>query len=108
MIPKATSHICVYDLSSIICFEATKNGTKVYFLNGTQEYLKNSLYEIEKMYSKKNIIRVHHSYLINSNKIIKYISGNGGYLDLGLGFYVPVSRKYKIEMIMYLNDLYQL
>lgn len=93
------------DINSVICFEATKIATKVYFDNDKKEYISVSVNEIDKMICTKNFIRVHHSYLVNSKKILKFTNGDGGYLDMGIGFDVPVSRHKKINLILYFKEL---
>lgn len=40
-------------------------------------------------------VRVHHSYLVNLNEVIKYIRGDGGYLVMSDGATINVSRSRK-------------
>jgi two-component system LytT family response regulator len=44
-------------------------------------------------------IRVHHSYLVNLNEVIKYVRGEGGYLVMSDGSSVNVSRSRKDSLL---------
>jgi two-component system, LytTR family, response regulator len=54
-----------------------------------------SLKEVEEMLEDHSFLRVHHSYLVNLNEVEKYIKGEGGYLLMGDGSTVDVSRSRK-------------
>lgn len=42
-----------------------------------------------------NLIRVHHSYIVNLNEVSKYVRGEGGHLVMSDGSTINVSRSRK-------------
>lgn len=93
------TRISPLNFEEIVFLKAEKNYTHFYFLSGTSLKLTYNLGAFEKtLIDKKNFIRVHTSYIINSNYLDKNHS-DIGYLKLKGGETVPVGRifKHKIE-----------
>lgn len=61
------------------------------------------LKHIEQQLDKSLFIRVHQSYLVNINKIVKYIKGPGGYVVVENGHELKVSESRKTEVLQRLN-----
>jgi two-component system, LytTR family, response regulator len=55
----------------------------------------------EQLHDFTFFIRVHHSYTVNLNEVIKYIRGDGGYLVMSDGSTVSVSRRHKEALLKY-------
>jgi two-component system LytT family response regulator len=53
----------------------------------------------EQLQEFSHFARVHHSYIVNMNEVTKYVRGEGGYLVMGNGSNVNVSRSRK-DMLM--------
>ena len=87
------------DISSIIFCSADGNYT--YFI--TKSKLKitvsRTLKDVEELLEEYGFVRVHHSYLVNLDEIIKYVRGEGGYLIMSDGSAVNVSRSRKDALI---------
>jgi len=79
--------------------EASSNYTVIYFDNETKLVSSRTLKEYEELLPAEIFFRCHHSHLINLKFIKKYIKGEGGFVDLGHGQMVEVSRRKKLEFL---------
>jgi two-component system LytT family response regulator len=80
----------------VVRCEASDNYTQIFTKNGNKITACRSLKEMEEqMGSFSCFVRVHHSYLVNLNEIIKYVRGEGGYLVMSDGSTISVSRSRK-------------
>lgn len=91
--------ILFFDLNTIVHLEASSNYTVIYFNNDTKLVSSRTLKEYEELLPEEIFFRCHHSHLINLKYIKKYIKGEGGYVDLGHGQMVEVSRRKKLEFL---------
>lgn len=83
-------------VDDIVYFEANDNYTHLFRKNKSRVVARRTLKEMEEQLSDFNfILRVHHSYLVNLNEVIKYVRGEGGYLVMSDGSFVNVSRSRK-------------
>ena len=55
----------------------------------------------EQLHDFSSFLRVHHSYMVNLNEVLKYIRGEGGYLVMSDGSTVNVSRSRKDALLKY-------
>jgi two-component system LytT family response regulator len=80
----------------VIRCEADDNYTHFFLKNKRKIIVSRTLKEIEdQLHDFSSFIRVHHSYIVNLNEVIKYIRGEGGYLVMSDGTTVNVSRTRK-------------
>lgn len=91
-------------ISDIIRCEADGAYTKV-ITNTKPILVSNSLKEYDEMLSPYGFIRVHHSHLINSKKIIRFDKVDGGYLIMENNDNVSVSKRKKEEIMSFINSL---
>ncbi|MCB9234601.1 MAG: response regulator [Bacteroidia bacterium] len=85
--------------SQILYCEADHNYAKVEFSNGGTLLVCKSLGDLEETLKKFNFLRIHHSYLVNTLHLRKYIKGDGGYVILSNGAALSVSRTRKADLI---------
>ena len=84
----------------IIRCEADDNYTHLFLKNKKRVTASRTLKEIEEQFSEfTNFLRVHHSYLVNLNEVVKYVRGDGGYLHMSDGASVNVSRSRKDTLL---------
>lgn len=82
--------------------EANDNYTNLFLKNKTRITACRTLKEMEEQLNQFTcFIRVHHSYLVNLNEVIRYIRGEGGYLIMSDGASVNVSRSRKDSLLKY-------
>jgi two-component system LytT family response regulator len=80
----------------VIHCEASDNYTHFFLKNKIKIIACRTLKEMEEQLKDfPFFVRVHHSYLINLNEVIKYVRGEGGYLLMSDGTSVNVSRSRK-------------
>ncbi len=89
----------VINIDDIVYFEADRNYTKIVFNNKSEKIISRTLKEFENLLSGLNFFRIHHSYLINLNHVIKYYKGKGGYVIMSNGQPLNVSRVKKEEFL---------
>jgi two-component system, LytTR family, response regulator len=80
--------------------EADDNYTHLFLKNKNKIIACRTLKEMEEqLHDFSFFVRVHHSYIVNLNEVIKYVRGEGGYLVLSDGSTVNVSRSRKDALL---------
>lgn len=86
-------------IENIIYCEADSNYTHIYLMNDKHIIMSKPLKDLDLQLRPYNFCRIHHSYLINLNHLIKYIRGNAGYVVLVNNKSLNVSRAKKQELL---------
>lgn len=85
---------------NVIRCEADDNYTHLYLKNKTKIIASRTLKEMEEQLKEFSyFIRVHHSYIVNLNEVVKYVRGEGGYLVMTDESTVNVSRSRKEALL---------
>lgn len=85
--------------ADIIYCEAESNYTNVALIDGKKILVSKVLKDIDEALSGDDFYRVHSSYLININRIKKFVRGDGGYLIMDNDATVNISRSRKQEFM---------
>ncbi len=91
----------VIDTADILYCKADDNYTEIYLNTNKKKLVSKTLKYIEEALSNANFARVHKSYLVNVNEIIKYVKGKGGSVILSNGKEIIVSASKKSELLSY-------
>lgn len=91
----------VIETSDIMYCKADDNYTEIYLNNNKKKLVSKTLKYIEESLKDANFARVHKSYLVNVNEIVKYVKGKGGSVVLSNGKNVIVSASRKSELLSY-------
>ncbi|WP_411895693.1 LytR/AlgR family response regulator transcription factor [Winogradskyella sp. A2] len=91
----------VIDTKDIMYCKADDNYTEIYLNNNKKKLVSKTLKYIEESLKESNFARVHKSYLVNVNEIVKYVKGKGGSVVLSNGKEVIVSASRKSELLSY-------
>ena len=83
----------------IIYCEAESNYTKVVLSGGKKVVVSKVLKDIDEALSGPDFCRVHSSFLINVNRIKKYVRGDGGYLIMDDDTNISISRNRRQEFM---------
>lgn len=84
----------------VIHCEADDNYAHLFLKNKTKVTASRSLKDIEEQLKEfPNFVRVHHSYIVNLNEVVKYVRGEGGYLIMTDGSTINVSRSRKNTLL---------
>lgn len=86
-------------IDTIISCESESNYT-IFHLKSNQKLIASqTLKHVETLLEEHSFLRVHHSYVVNLNEIIKYVKGVGGYLLMSDGSNIDVSRSRKDALL---------
>ena len=87
------------ETGNIIYLEANSNYTFFYLSNNEKITVSKTLKDFEELLPASIFIRIHHSYIINKNMVIKYIKGEGGQVLMKNGVTLDVARRKKDEFM---------
>jgi len=87
----------------IIYLRSESNYTGIYLNNKSKLLVSKTLKHVAPCFSAHNYLRVHHSYMVNMDEVVKYIKGDGGTIVLKSGEKIPVSRGFKPAVVKNLN-----
>ncbi|WP_405208264.1 LytR/AlgR family response regulator transcription factor [Aquimarina sp. LLG6339-5] len=90
----------VLKVSEILYCQADDNYTKI-FLNQGQKLVSKTLKYFEDSLKEHGFVRIHKSYLVNVNTIVKYKKGKGGSVQLSSGKELMVSSSKKGTLLDY-------
>ena len=68
-------------------------------------FVSRPLKSIEDKLPESHFFRIHQSYLVNIDKIVKYIKGTGGYIVVNNGHELKVAETRKKEVLQKMNIL---
>ncbi len=94
-----TEGIIFINTSDIVYIEAAGSYTKLFLKNADVLVTSKNLKEFEEMLLHQTFFRIHHSYIINTNEIKRYIKGDGGTVIMTTSAELPVSKRRKEEFI---------
>ena len=84
----------------VVRCEADDNYTHIFLKNKTKIIASRTLKEVEEQLREfPSFIRVHHSYIVNLNEVVRYVRGEGGYVVMTDGSTVNVSRSSKESLL---------
>lgn len=89
-------------VTEVVYFEAESNYTHVYLKNKNKVIACRTLKNIEEQIQDFNFfLRVHNSYMVNLNEVVRYIRGEGGYLIMSDNSSINVSRSRKDALLKF-------
>lgn len=83
------------EADDILFAEARGNYTELHLKNKVKITTSKKLKEFEAMLSEPQFLRIHHSYIVNTKCVKKYVKGRGGYVILANDMSLPVSSARK-------------
>ena len=86
-------------IDTILHCEADSNYTHIVLRQGKKVLVSRTLKEIEELLEGHAFLRVHHSYLVNLNEIVRYVRGEGGYVVMSDNIAITVSRSRKDALL---------
>ncbi|WP_100614422.1 LytR/AlgR family response regulator transcription factor [Confluentibacter citreus] len=89
----------VINTADILYCKADDNYTEIYLNNNKKKLVSKTLKYFEDALNGSNFARVHKSYLINVNEVVKYLKGKGGSVVLSNGKEIMVSASKKSELL---------
>ena len=91
----------VLNTSDILYCKADDNYTEIYLNTNKKKIVSKTLKYFEDALTDSGFARVHKSYLVNVNEVVKYVKGKGGSVVLSNGKQVMVSASKKSDLLAY-------
>lgn len=91
----------VLNTEDILYCKADDNYTEIYLVNSKKRIVSKTLKYIEDSLASAAFARVHKSYLVNVNAVVKYQKGKGGSVVLSNGKEIMVSASKKSDLLSY-------
>jgi two-component system, LytTR family, response regulator len=98
-IPTFKDQLDFIDFQSILYCEASGAYTYIFTVDGQKLISSKSLKEYEEILPESIFFRLHHSHLINLNKVKKYHKGRGGEVEMENGIFLEVATRRKDEFM---------
>lgn len=89
----------IININSILYCEAADNFTKFYLEVGQSLLICRTLKYFEEVLSEHRFLRIHRSYLINPDFVIRYSKGKGGFVTMKNNLELEVSPTKKKELL---------
>lgn len=100
LVLKSMDSILSVEISEIFYCESEGGSYTRFYLNNNQMFLvSRPLREYDELLSSYNFFRVHKSYLVNLNKIKRYVKQDGGSVVLSNEIEIPVSHRKREEFL---------
>lgn len=97
-VPSAKGYDLI-ELAKIIYITALGNYAEIHSENGMKMTVSKGLKELEEQLPPLWFFRIHHSYIVNLNKVHKYIRGRGGKVILSDNTTIEVAARKKNEFL---------
>lgn len=94
----------IINIADILYCKADDNYTEIYLNTNKKKVVSKTLKYFEDALNNTNFARVHKSYLVNVNEIVKYVKGKGGSVVLSNGKQVMVSASKKADLLSYFKS----
>ena len=91
----------IIETANILYCKADDNYTEIYLNNNKKKLVSKTLKYFEDALTDSGFARVHKSYLVNVNEVIKYVKGKGGSVVLSNGKQIMVSASKKSNLLSY-------
>lgn len=100
-----TEEIKVIKFDDVVCCIAESNYTKICLIDGKKIVASKTLKEFEIILQQPNFLRVHHSYLVNLNHIVRISKSDGVTVEMQNDIHLDVARTKKDELMLRLTQL---
>ena len=91
----------ILNTADILYCKADDNYTEIYLNTSKKKLVSKTLKYFEDALTESGFARVHKSYLVNVNEVVKYVKGKGGSVVLSNGQQVMVSASKKAGLLAY-------
>ena len=89
----------IIETANIMYCKADDNYTEIFLNDNKKKLVSKTLKYVEERLKNSGFIRIHKSYLVNINEVVKYKKGKGGSVILSNGVEVMVSASRKSELL---------
>ena len=97
--------IVFVNISDIVYCEASGSYTSVFFQDGTKMLASKSLGDFESQLMPHKFFRIHHSYLVNLNKVKEFQRHDGGYVIMENNKQLEISQRKRKDFLEAIDDI---
>lgn len=83
----------------IVRCEGERNYSRIFFSNGTSVLVSRTLLDFDNLLVAHGFFRIHRSHLINLKNVNRYLKCDGGIIEMNDKTQLPVSPKFKEELL---------
>lgn len=91
-------------IEDVICCKSDGNYTQFFIKDQPEVLVSENIKKFEDLLEGSNFFRVHHSYLVNVDHVVKYIKNEGGSVLMTNQMEIPISRRKKDDFFSFIND----
>lgn len=89
----------IVKVSEIVRCEGERNYSRIYFTNGTSILVSRTLLDFDNLLTNHGFFRIHRSHLISLKNVNRYLKTDGGMVEMADKTQLPVSPKFKDELL---------
>ena len=86
-------------VKDIIRCEGERNYSRIFFSNGTSVLVSRTLLDFDNLLVSHGFFRIHRSHLISLKNVNRYLKSDGGIVEMNDKTQLPVSPKFKDELL---------
>jgi two-component system LytT family response regulator len=89
----------IVKVNDIVRCEGERNYSRIFFQNGTSVLVSRTLLDFDNLLVSHGFFRIHRSHLINLKNVNRYLKSDGGLVEMNDKTQLPVSPKFKDELL---------
>ncbi|MFA5328524.1 MAG: LytTR family DNA-binding domain-containing protein [Prolixibacteraceae bacterium] len=89
----------IVKVKDILRCEGERNYSRIYFINGTSVLVSRTLLDFDNLLVSHGFFRIHRSHLISLKNVNRYLKSDGGMVEMNDKTQLPVSPKFKDELL---------
>ena len=89
----------IVKVNDIVRCEGERNYSRIYFKNGTSTLISRTLLDFDNLLVRHGFFRIHRSHLISLKNVNRYLKTDGGMVEMMDKTQLPVSPKFKEELL---------
>lgn len=89
----------IVKIKDILRCEGVRNYSRIFFVNGTSLLVSRTLMDFDNLLVPHGFFRIHRSHLISLKNVERYLKTDGGMVELNDKTQLPVSPKFKDELL---------
>lgn len=99
----SNSEVRFYSPAEIICIKAEGRYSEVVLRNQRSAMVTRNIGEFEQELLPHGFFRIHKSWLVNINEVVRIIQTDGGFVELNNGMHIEISRRKKLEFMEFMK-----
>ncbi|MCA6362239.1 MAG: response regulator transcription factor [Bacteroidetes bacterium] len=97
------SEVRFYPPAEIICIKADGRYSEVVLRNQRPVVVTRNIGEFEQELQPYGFFRIHKSWLVNINEVVRILQTDGGFVELNNGMHIEISRRKKLEFMEFMK-----